>query len=370
MSVESCRIQSRWPVCSILAAAVLLAIGCGVSSCKSESEPHLTEHIQVSQKPSHSSRLRQAPESSTRTSWIAAVRKQGSSSSLWAFTADGRNITQLTSEKETAWWAMPSWAPRGNCLAAAFYSDTEGHTLRVIDWPQKSVRVVAAISSSFGGCAISPDGTSLVWCDEQDQKPAIGLLSLADPSVKRRVDTKGHHLTHPAWHPDGTTIAYLGVRRGDLGASDYVTTRQIWTMTVSGEDPGDPCLLSLDRRVDYDGPSWSLDGLEIAALAKPAMEGRHSKRYLERIDVATRHSIQKHLPPRDWEFDVGSPVWVSSGMEVGCPISTLDGTEHAIAFYSRSGSNQPRLLRLGEIRMHSLSSAQLSEGESSNRVNR
>jgi len=115
--------------------------------------------------------------------------------------------------------------------------------------------------------SFSPDGTHIAFAAQRDPdlissfSRDIYVLSLADASVKKIVDTPGPD-SDPKWSPDGTQIAYVTSN----GSKYFFYTNG--RIAVVGKDGGTPRVLALDFDEDPDLLRWGSAGIYFQALQK------------------------------------------------------------------------------------------------------
>jgi len=103
--------------------------------------------------------------------------------------------------------------------------------------------------------ALSPDGSQVAFVSTRAGDVDIYVMPVGDPgSTRQLTDVPGGDYA-PAWSPDGTRIAFTSVRSGN---------RDIWVMDADGGDPHDLTIRS--RAEEYD-PAWSPDGSTIAFVS-------------------------------------------------------------------------------------------------------
>jgi eukaryotic-like serine/threonine-protein kinase len=162
----------------------------------------------------------------------------------------GRNPLNLTPDSPAADTA-PAFSPDGERIA--FCSERDGATsIYVMGSTGESVKRL----TDFGyDPAWSPDGTLIVFSDRDGQDP----YSRQVPAYLWLVPAAGgeiRQLTHegdavqPRWSPDGSRIAYWGLKPGS-------GQRDIWTIAASGDVA--PVAVTSDPVVDWN-PVWSPDG--------------------------------------------------------------------------------------------------------------
>jgi len=128
------------------------------------------------------------------------------------------------------------------------------------------------------GFSWSPDGRFLCLAAKAGPTDAIQIINAETGRLVRSLRFPLDGLYTPAWSPDGSRIAFIGIRRG---ASDlYVTDAE-----------GAELAQLTDDFHDERDPVWSHDGLRIAFVSDRDSPGRHGSRRdydLYAIDPETR----------------------------------------------------------------------------------
>ncbi len=140
------------------------------------------------------------------------------------------------------------------------------------------------------GFSWAPDGQRIAFSaartpDLSDRETAdIYVLTLADKSVKRIVDTKGPD-ANPVWSPDGKQIAYQTANGSEWS---YYTNGYIAVVPVEG---GVPSVLTGSFDEDPNLQAWSPEGIYFSALQKTYV-------HLFLLSPATRATERLSAPDR------------------------------------------------------------------------
>ena len=236
----------------------------------------------------------------------------GHPQAIYTINSDGSALLQITHDPPFIDypWSSPAWSPDGTRIAYAAISDP-GASL--IDYDIYTV-------SAYGGAPTKVTGGTR-WADFQPvwsangKKIAFGRDRVDDGSLSQAAaiytvnatggaaptklatkNTVGDH--SPAWSPDGTKIAYAGVKPGESGASIYVVSAR-----------GGMATKLTSKMVAYE-PTWSPDSKKIAYTAAYDLNTQ--------TDILAK-SITGGTPPRVtntkmiWESE---PTWSPSGTRI------------------------------------------------------
>ena len=217
------------------------------------------------------------PEWSPDGSRIAFTRYSGVGGSPWSsppatadvyvMFADGTGMTRVTGNAagSLVWSRSPTWSPRGDAIA---FSGDKG--LCVYECGALAI-YVQELSEGNVPRSVAPEGLDPAWAPDGSHIAFIGLTGGDYPGSLRLVNPDGSGLTEvplaisgffflggPTWSPDGTRIA--------LSACNPVCN--IYVVRPDGSD-----LIQLTTSVlDCSGcgalaPAWSPDGTRIAYTA-------------------------------------------------------------------------------------------------------
>lgn len=196
------------------------------------------------------------------------------SNELYVMGSDGGGQTRLT-ENETG-EGPPSWSPDGEELlyARRRVPGKDPFELALLRADGTGDRPVVEIDG-YGSGVFSPDGTRIAFTEcapEGDELDCEIWVAAADGSDRRLlVDSPGRD-SGPAWSPDGSKIAFASDRdrNGECFFHDcWGHNGEIYVMNADGSeqtrithDPGDDS-----------GPTWSPDGSRIAFAGLRDVDG-------------------------------------------------------------------------------------------------
>jgi TolB protein len=162
-----------------------------------------------------------------------------------------------------------------------------------------------------GECAVSPDGTRIVFTSRKDGDLDIYTMRMDGSDIRRLTATPGYD-GRPQWSPDGSQIAYeawhpigsaLRAYRDLLVAEDEVSLQQseLWVMNADG---------SGQRQITHLGgenftPSWTPDGRRL--IFSSSHQAKDADLFLVNLDGTGVEQVTTHE-----SFD-GSPVFSPDG---------------------------------------------------------
>jgi hypothetical protein len=202
----------------------------------------------------------------------------------------GEVVTELTSPGRDAHvdalsfiQSAGSWSPDGQKFAFIVFADGD-HQISIIDINTRnverriSVRGVGAVQS----VSWSPDGGSLAFSGLGGGLSDLYLLDLASGNVRQLTNDRYANL-HPAWSPDGRTIAFVTDAATDLDGLVYGKMR-IALFDVAANQSR---LLDLFPSGKHVNPQFAPDGASLYFLADP-----HGFTDLYRVDLASNQIHQ------------------------------------------------------------------------------
>jgi Tol biopolymer transport system component/predicted Ser/Thr protein kinase len=200
---------------------------------------------------------------------VYSAQRQGEGADLYRLRIGGATPFRLTRVLD-AHENHPAISPDGESIAYWSAGDTpEKRGIFLMGATGESPRRIVETAGCFP--AWSPDGQFLVyttaWWNDAYSRAGPGALWVVDLATRERrmIDTTdpaagadpsgwASDAVSPAWSPDGTRIAYWGVRGG---------TRDIFTVSPAG---GDVIRITDDVHTDWN-PIWGPDGRSIWFLS-------------------------------------------------------------------------------------------------------
>lgn len=129
-------------------------------------------------------------------------------------------------------------------------------------------------------------------------------------------------VTHPAWSPDGSKIAYAATRSGN------------WDIYVVNADGSNVTRLTTDPAID-DSPDWSPDGKQIVFSSTRGDGWRDI--YVMDVDGTNVKRLTRD-PPSDFH-----PAWSPDGRKIAFVSDRFGGGDHEICSMNADGSGITRL---------------------------
>ena len=202
-------------------------------------------------------------------------------------------------------WGAPTWSPRGDLLAFAGASPSQGWLGIFRATPTgRFLRPVALVKirNTFnwfpGYVTWAPHGSKIVWALQNGRPGPLPALYISDA---RRLGMRRivRHGVEPAWAPDGREIAYAAA---------------VGIHLVRPDGRGDHRLTS--GRLD-DSPSWSPDGRYLAFARTPTSAPAAPSVYVIRKDGSGLRQLTAGPGT--------TPVWSPDGRQIAYNIGDGKG---------------------------------------------
>lgn len=247
---------------------------------------------------------------------LAFLSNRSGSKQIWTIPYDGGEATQLTDlpEEVTGF----TWSPDGSAIAfvsKAVSPQPEPHSP---EEDREASDVVHITKIRFRA-----DGTPGFL----DQKPTHIWCIASDGGAPRQVTTGDYSDSQPAFSPDGRELAFVSNRTADR---DYNCASEIWVISVQGGRPR--CIAGGDDAYFWH-PAWSPDGVSIAFVGHRQATTGHATNYGVWLAAGSGDGTPRNLtaaldrPAGDFaigdtavETDRG-PAWSPEGSMLYFPVS-------------------------------------------------
>ena len=172
----------------------------------------------------------------------------GTSGDIWIAEADGKNLTQLTSNPATD--AQPNWFPKGDQIA--FLSDRNNDHLALWSITLATGREEPLLDLGAGVefAVLSPDGKQVAFNSKKSGTINVWTTPISGGEQKQ-LTYDNELMGFPCWSPDGKWLAFE-IKRGD--------DQNIAIIPSGG---GTPTQITFEKGLNW-AYSWSPDGDKIA----------------------------------------------------------------------------------------------------------
>lgn len=138
---------------------------------------------------------------------IAFMSAKGETINVWATSANGDDLRQLTFDRETIGW--PSWSPDGKTIAVQIKRGSNVH-LGIMPSSGGEVTQLTFDDGSVLSNDWSPDGDKILFSGRVNGIWNVYWYSLSTKEQKQltRYTTRTHSIRYPSWSPLGNQIVY------------------------------------------------------------------------------------------------------------------------------------------------------------------
>ena len=191
---------------------------------------------------------------------VAFSSRREGNTDIYMMNADGSQLQRLTDGEGDD--THPTWSPDGNRIAFASASDGRSDIFD-INPDGSRLRQITDDDSHDSEPAWSPDGTRIAFTSFRNERSAIYAVN-PDGSQRELLLGPTGKPRSPAWSPEGETIAFTSEVRYWTGSE--LKQREIFTLDINGSE--------LTRITDSAWqdltPAWHPDGTKLAFASNPA----------------------------------------------------------------------------------------------------
>ena len=267
--------------------------------------------------------------------YLAFVSDRGQKSQLFVAPLDGGEARQLTKRKWGA--SQPAWSPDGRRVA--FVARTGSFTP-----PKERKGLEKAAPIVIRDLRYKLDGIGFF-----DRRRTHIFVADLDSGEQTQLTSGDYFDDHPAWSPNGRTIAFVSDRERDRNQRQWRT--DVWAVPAAG---GRPRKLTRSRG-SAANPTYSPDGKHIAyAGHEHGDEGVAKNPHLMLISArggAPRSvSAATDRPVAGWPYSLGQAIsWASNSRSV----YFLAADRGTVAIYRAGLRSDPRKVLDGERQIES-----------------
>jgi TolB protein len=226
--------------------------------------------------------------------------------------ADGTNQIRLTTSPGNITNEMPRWSPDGSMIAFLTDRNAPGFNLDIyIMKPDGSgLKRITNQSAIYGDFNWSPDSKEIAFAKSGNPVSDIFVVDVQTGAVgnwtdqMRKPQAQRGRVDHPAWSPDGSTIAFWSSApiNGRL-------SQNIWIMNAS-DGGGQRNLTDLGVGTRIGHPVWSPGGSMIAFSSTNDTDG-DTDLYVMNADGTGRRNLTAGPPRYDTQ-----PTWSPDGARI------------------------------------------------------
>ncbi len=250
--------------------------------------------------------------------------RAGSNNEIFRMDADGSNKINLTNHSE--WDFIKDISRDGTQLV--FISDRVGNRREVfiMDLTDSSLTQISNNDfHDFGTINFTPDGTQLVFSEDDEHGSDIYTINLADTS-KTLITTTNHSCTEGMVSPNGLKIVYR-LRHGGTSETD------VWVCDIDGSNTGN---VSQSFNHNYDH-NWSPNSQNITY--RESFSGSLSSIFTVNADGTNRVRVT------DSTYNAFYPKWSPNGASI--LFVRLQSSEWELYTMDADGANKTAIADAG-----------------------
>jgi len=210
---------------------------------------------------------------------------------IYVMDVDGRNQRQLTfgaknpADGSTRTYTFgPAWSPDGTKIAFTGNLDYRSFNLNVMNADgTRIIKLTDGIDVSYA--TWSPDGKRIAFSDSCGSIEGLCPINIYTVNVdgtgltNLTLNPRGAQDLEPAWSPDGTKIAFIGIRDND------------WTAIYLMNPDGSNRVRLTSTQANDHSPAWSPDGRKIAFKRTSDAFGTVADVYVMNADGSNQTSV-------------------------------------------------------------------------------
>ncbi len=148
---------------------------------------------------------------------IALVKiRAGSGSDIWLADADGKNLTQLTTNSADDF--KPSWFPDNDKIAFLSAREANTKTLWSVSVSTGKEERLLDLGETAAFAALSPDGKQVAFNSDKGGTINMWIAPLSGGEAKQITFSQSDRMGFPSWSPDGEFLSFLA----SMGEDGYL----------------------------------------------------------------------------------------------------------------------------------------------------